>query len=152
MVAKKDPNKILIDLSESPQTDFGRVDFLEQSHDQKVFSAIWELESQVNNGGFSQYFENHSGETAEFAPIALRSIGADRCAAIVERALRTVTPDAMPTDYDQRQRVLEVLDDARRNVLDDLDEAFYTYPDDLTELLYAFVRARPEVFGPVEAP
>jgi hypothetical protein len=46
-----DKNKFLIDLSESDQTDFGRVDFASQSDPQRTFSAIWELESQVNNGG-----------------------------------------------------------------------------------------------------
>ena len=38
-----DKNKILIDLSESKRTDFGKVDFAEQSEEQKVFSAIWKL-------------------------------------------------------------------------------------------------------------
>jgi len=49
-------NSFLIQLSESPRTDFGRVAFAEQSEPQKVFSSIWALESQVNNGGFLQYF------------------------------------------------------------------------------------------------
>jgi hypothetical protein len=44
----------LIALSESPQTDFVRVDFAAQSIPQKTFSSIWALESEVNNGGFSQ--------------------------------------------------------------------------------------------------
>ena len=42
-----DKNAFLIELSESDRTDLGRVDFGEQSEEQQVFSAIWELESQV---------------------------------------------------------------------------------------------------------
>jgi hypothetical protein len=48
-------NQILINLSESKQTGFGKQEFAEQSFPQKVFSAIWAVESEVNNGGFSQY-------------------------------------------------------------------------------------------------
>jgi hypothetical protein len=49
-------NQILIRLSESKQTKFGKEEFGRQSMPQKVFSAIWAVESEVNNGGFSQYF------------------------------------------------------------------------------------------------
>jgi hypothetical protein len=55
-------NRILIDLSESKQTGFGKQEFAEQTLPQKVFSTIWALESEVNNGGFSQYFLNSSPE------------------------------------------------------------------------------------------
>jgi hypothetical protein len=51
-------NGILIDLSESKKTRFGKEVFVGQSLPQKVFSAIWAVESEVNNGGFSQYFLN----------------------------------------------------------------------------------------------
>jgi hypothetical protein len=56
-------NDILINLSESENTRFGKEDFALQSLPQKVFSAIWAVESEVNNGGFSQYF---SGSEQEF--------------------------------------------------------------------------------------
>jgi len=41
---------ILIDLSESDKTRFRKGDFDAQSIPQKVFSAIWAVESEVNNG------------------------------------------------------------------------------------------------------
>ena len=87
-----DKNLYLIELSESQQTDFGRVAFDEQPETQKTFSTIWELESQVNNGGFDQYFRN--SETAEigYAPTALRTIGALSCAKIVEHAIEVIAP------------------------------------------------------------
>jgi hypothetical protein len=49
-------NRILIGLSESKRTGFGKQEFAEQSHPQKVFSAIWAVESEVNNGGFHNTF------------------------------------------------------------------------------------------------
>ncbi len=52
-----DKNALLIDLSESDRTMFGRVDFDQQPPEQQVFSAIWALESQVNNGEFAQFLQ-----------------------------------------------------------------------------------------------
>lgn len=75
-------NHILITLSESDKTAFGKQDFARQSLPQKVFSAIWALESEVNDGGFSQYFLNSTGESTPFALEALRTIGAPKTAAI----------------------------------------------------------------------
>jgi hypothetical protein len=45
-------NEILINLSGSATTKIGKEEFEQQSLPQKVFSAIWEVESEVNNGGF----------------------------------------------------------------------------------------------------
>ena len=53
-----DKNAFLITLSESERTAFGKTEFAAQLEPQKVFSAIWELESEVNNGGFDQFFRN----------------------------------------------------------------------------------------------
>ncbi|EMO41760.1 PF14300 domain protein [Leptospira noguchii serovar Autumnalis str. ZUN142] len=69
-----DKNKALIQLSESKNTDYGKKDFKDQSEIQKVFSTIWEVEAQVNNGGFSQYFFNSSSETAFFLVAALEKL------------------------------------------------------------------------------
>jgi hypothetical protein len=144
-----DKNGFLIDLSESERVQFGSVDFADQHDDQKVFSATWELESQVNNGGFSRYASNSDGDIVGHAAAALRKIGAARCAGIVERALRVISSDALPLDADARQELIESLDDAAQAKLERLDAEFLAYPDDLTELLFEFVRARPAVFGPV---
>jgi Domain of unknown function (DUF4375) len=104
-----DKSLYLIQLSESPRTDFGKRDFAEPRYEQKVFSAIWELESLVGNGGFQGYFGN-GAETANFAPTALRAIGAKKTAAIVQDALALV-PERLPTDHDSRWKVMHSLPD-----------------------------------------
>ena len=145
-----DKNRYLIELSESPRTDFGKRDFAEQRHEQKVFSAIWELESLVNNGGFRGYFGNNA-ETAGFAPTALLAVGARQCAAIVSEALALV-PKPLPTDHDACWKIMHSLPEPVAVQLASLDERFFAYPDDLTYLLFAFVAAHPDVFGPTPAP
>lgn len=145
-------NSYLIALSESERSDFGRIDFLDQSPEQRVFSAVWALESEVNNGGFSQYFGSANGETANFAPAALKTIGADACAEIVSRAVRIVAPSGMlPFEQVMRAELVESLSDELASQLDLLDAEFYAYPDNLTELLYAYVSAHPATFGIVAA-
>ena len=143
-------NNYLIELAESTRTDFGRVTFSRQSETQKVFSAIWALENEVNNGGFLQYFSNSSGETASFAPTALHHIGAGHCAAIVGQAIRIASVEPLPDSRDERHLVLRSLGEAARAKLQDLDKQFFAYPDNLTELLFGYVSAHPEVFGTID--
>lgn len=146
-----DKNKFLVDLSESKRTDFGKVDFAKQSEEQRVFSAVWTLESEVNNGGLIQYFENDGGETVNFAGAALKRIGANQCAGIVERAIRAVCADAVPSDAHGWEVLIAGMSEETGEILDGLDSEFYKYPDNLTELLFEFVREHPKVFGPVGA-
>src|SRR5271170_7166472 len=140
-------NNYLINLAESTRTDFGREDFSKQVEAQKVFSAIWALESEVNNGGFLQYFSNSSGETANFAPTALRHIGAIRCASIVEQAIAAISSKPLPDSHDARQRILNSVGEAACAKLEELDKQFFAYPDNLTNLLFDYVCAHSEVFG-----
>jgi hypothetical protein len=140
-----DKNRALIRLAESTATDFGRIDFGGQTDPQKVFSSIWELESQVNNGGFDAYFRHADSEVIAHAPFALTEIGASRCCAIVERALQIL--GSLPATREGREALLDAL--GADDKLDAFDQEFFAYPDDLTELLFAFVAKRPETFGPV---
>jgi len=146
-----DKNKFLIDLSESKRTDFGKVEFGEQSEEQKVFSAIWSLESEVNNGGFKQYFENDGSKTVGFAAAALKRIGATQCAGIVERAVGTICAGSVPSDAHGWEDLIAGMGDETGQILDGLDSEFFKYPDHLTQLLFEFVRQHPKVFGPVGA-
>jgi hypothetical protein len=106
-----DKNNILIDLSESEKTKFGKADFATQSTPQKVFSSIWAVESEVNNGGFSQYFLNSgSAETASFVVHALDAIGAPLTAAICRRAIDCVFPlgcQPRPTQFARQPERLQ---------------------------------------------
>lgn len=144
-----DKNHYLIGLSETPRTDYGKRDFAEQCQEQRVFSAIWELESLVNNGGCKGYFGN-GAETASFATTALLAFGAHQCAAIVKEALALV-PAPLPTEHDACWDVTHSLPESVASRFRALDDRFFAYPDNLTELLFAFVAAHPDVFGATPA-
>jgi hypothetical protein len=147
-----DKNDILIHLSESEKTDFGKEDFALQTQPQKVFSAIWSLESEVSNGGFAQYFLNDSAETAYFVSEALETIGAPETASICKRAIAAAFPSGLPGDAESISAAAGDFSDQTLHELDLLDREFLTYPDNLTDLLFAFVLKHPEEFGTLPMP
>ena len=142
-------NHILIGLSQSDKTQFGKQHFVQQSTPQKVFSSIWALESEVNNGGFSQYFLNDSCETALFVSEALETIGAPKTADICRRAIATAFPSGLPENPDEISSAAAEFSDEVISALQPLDNEFFDYPHDLTDLLFTYVSKHPEEFGAV---
>jgi len=140
-------NNILISLSESDKTQFGKQDFATQSTPQKVFSSIWALESEVNNGGFSQYFLNDSSETAAFIAEALDTIGAPRTADVCRRAIATAFPSGLPSSAEAISTAAADFSDDVLEQLQPLDNDFFAYPHNLTDLLLPTCRNTPRSSG-----
>ena len=145
-------NTILISLSESKNTKFGKEDFADQSVPQKVFSAIWAVESEVNNGGFSQYFSNDSAESAPFVVEALEAIKAPNTASICGRAIAVAFPEGLPPATENIRAMAGDFTTEVLGELESLDEEFMEYPHDLTDLLFAYVSKNPEEFGTLPKP
>jgi len=109
-----------------------------------VLSALWALEAEVNNGGFDQFFFNSAGDLAFYAPEALRSIGANRMAALAEEANSVFGPGGPPRDWETRRAQVRQFSDEVQERLDRLDSQFYEYPDDIRKLLQAYLEKAPE--------
>jgi hypothetical protein len=139
-------NQRLIQLAERADAPFWRLEFDALSEPQKVFRAVWELEAEVNNGGFLQYLENSSGQLAAHAANALRAIGANVMADVVAGALHVAGAGASSPDEGVRAAAVAALPPDRRETLDELDRAFLGYPENLTVLLYAYVALHPGDF------
>jgi len=140
-------NHILIGLSESDKTQFGKENVAEQSTPQKVFSSIWALESEVGNGGFSQYFLNSSCETASFVSEALETIGALKTADICRCAIAAAFPTGLPEKREDIAAAAADFSDEVIEALQPLTIESFEYPDNLTDLLFAYVSKHPEEFG-----
>lgn len=140
-------NEELIALAESDRTARGAKDFADQSFALKVFWAVWSLEEQVNNGGFSQYFQSESADTASFVVLALETIGAGGTAEICKQAITTAFPSGLPDNAEEISDAAAEFSSDTESKLEELDEAFYQYPHDLTNLLYEFVLKHPQTFG-----
>jgi hypothetical protein len=145
-------NGILVALSMSDKTSFGRDEFETQSIPQKVFSSIWAVEAEVNNGGFSQYFLNSSSETAGFVAEALERIGAMRTADICRRAVAIAFPLGIPADSDAINTAATHFSEEIEEKLNALNLEFFQYPQDLTALLFSYVSKYPEEFGELPEP
>lgn len=94
-----------------------------------------ELTDEVNNGGFSQYICNGSGEHANEALAALLAIGAEQVAALYRRVLSAL---GAPIPKGETAR-MEIFTDEADKVLSECDMAFYEEPDDLVELNYQYI-------------
>jgi len=113
---------------------------------ERVFLCVWNLEAEVNNGGFGQFYMNSAGDNALETPAALREIGATKAAAIAEEANNLFGPSGPPRDRDARAQALQRLGTAATDALNALDARFYEYPDNLEELLRQFVDRNREQF------
>ncbi len=110
------------------------------NHHELVMLSIWQLEAEVNNGGFWQYYWNSCGELAKEVVNSLKEIGAKETASIVEVANSNFPNSDPPKDREKRQGLLEKLENAGKLKLDSLDTEFYEYPCDLTELMYQYMQ------------
>jgi hypothetical protein len=150
-IDRNEMNHRLIKLSESPNIRFWRVDYDQLSFAERVFGLIWELESEVNNGGFRQYFWNSTGALAPYVVDALKAVGAVAAAGIAQQALALVGPDISWSDDAARKAHISQLSSQAKEQLHDLDQAFYVYPDDLTTLLYRYATEhRSELRAPAD--
>lgn len=131
-------NRRLIKLAESWAAGFWAQKYDALPEPKRVFRATWELQTQVNNGGFFQYFLNTSSWTVPSVCDALQAIGATETAAIVNAAIATVGRDLPWGDDEVRRQKLAALPRTVRRELDSLDQNFFRYPNDLTTLLYRY--------------
>jgi hypothetical protein len=139
-IDSREMNRRLIRLSESSATQFWRLDYSDLSAPERVFLVIWELESEVNNGGFHQCFYNSSGALAPHVVSALKTIDAPATADIVQRALNAMANTITSwSDDAHRQSGMNQLSSEIRQILEDLDQEYYACPEDLTPLLYKYV-------------
>jgi Domain of unknown function (DUF4375) len=105
--------------------------------EERVILAVEALEREVNNGGYSLFFEN---STREFAPIiveALIRIGCPRTAEITQTAidalhLPTLTADAIETAIAN--------DNVSEEDLNECDRTYYKGPEYIAGQLFAFIK------------
>ena len=141
-----DKNRYLGELAEHPDARFWRESFESLTRPEQVFRCVWELEADVNGGGFEQYFANSGGDHAWFAGEALREIGAQRLSAITAEAVAMFGAEAPEVEQPARHTQIAHLERPVHEYWEALSEAFREYPDDLTELLYDYVAAHREAF------
>ena len=125
-------------LSQAFNGAMGRYDgknFVSLCENDQILVTIWGLETDVNNGGFDQYYQNSAGNQACYAPAALRKIGAHTMAALVERANAVFGPNGPPAQRFKREREVRRINETIGDAWGVIDVAFFAYPDDISDLL-----------------
>lgn len=122
----------------SQKCDYGdRLDRL--SPQEQVFYICNNLEEEVNNGGFSQYLYNSSGDQAHRVVECLKTIGATRTADICRTAFDAFGYP-IPHNREEREAFLDRYETEQvSNILSLCDDRFYDYPDDLETLNYRYI-------------
>jgi hypothetical protein len=109
---------------------------------QQIVYTVMLFHSEVENGGFHQYFFNAFGQFAFLTLKVLKLLGATQRFALLEKALLEVNSENIPEEDLRRlivNRELKKISDFDRNVLnylESLDKQYYSIQDeDIHELL-----------------
>lgn len=116
------------------------------TNEQKDFFFNQNLEREINNGGFNQFFYNSSGDFAHETIKSLKIIGADKTAAILQQAIDLFPDKTVPQDRIERQEILKKIETTANEIFEDLDQKFFVYEDDLNTLNLEFVRQNKDKF------
>ncbi|RXM47701.1 DUF4375 domain-containing protein [Flavobacterium sp. YO12] len=105
----------------------------EKTNISKPTANIEELEMEVNNGGFNQYFFNSSGQNCFETLKSLKKNKKFKTAKILESAINLINPKKLSNEdliKKLRNREVEELNNEKINTkLELLDLEFYKYPD-----------------------
>jgi Domain of unknown function (DUF4375) len=116
------------------------------SYPQIAFYFNQEIEREVNNGGFDQYFKNSSGRYANDTIDTLKLVGANKTAKILESAIEIFPEQIVPIDDELRDKIYEQIKDMASELWGDLDQQFFKYEDNLNKLNMEFVKNNREYF------
>lgn len=121
------------DLAIESRTEFEGLD-----QHAKIAVCLHQLEAQVNNGGFGQFFFNSSGEYTMDTISALEKVGARSTAKLLRNAVAIAYPGGFPSDASLHQSELAD-NDSVSDALNALDTAFYEYREDLAMLVNGYL-------------
>lgn len=107
----------------------------------RALYLTWELESEVHNGGFGQYYVNSAGLFAEEAVDALEFFAAGKHAEVLRKANQITAAEKAKTGG-----ASEDFSESYAFELDELDGDFYSVEENLSALRIAKIRSEPALF------
>ena len=116
------------------------------SEEERVFLAVLALISEVNNGGYRQFFWNSSRRFAPIIVHSLRRIDCERTAELTERALATLGLTELTINAVTKE--IERDNPERNSRLEALSNEFYTFHEATPQLLQFLLRERVKIQAP----
>ena len=107
------------------------------SAEEMVILAVEALEREVNNGGYSQFFENSSQEYAPIIVQALIRIGCPKTADITQRSIESIH---LPNLSVEAIEAIVAADKMNEEVLNDCDNSYFGAGEDIAGQLFAFIK------------
>jgi len=104
-------------------------------HPTLVRDLIDDLEGEINNGGFDQFFFNSAGDRTAQIVDALEAIGAVHTASIVRAAAAKFPGGMAPADRATRQGLLVESVSPESEAFEAEDAAFLEYRENLEDLV-----------------
>jgi len=114
---------------------------------ERFFFIAQEVEREVNNGGFDQFFFNSSGNLSNEIVKAFKSIGADTTAKICQTAIDVFNGE-VPIERGKRHTIMleELNQDESGRAWNNCDSDFYRCPDNLADLKYTYIMEHKDSF------
>jgi len=110
-------------LSKDPEKEYESL--LKLSKSEQAIYIIWNLEAEINNGGFNQYYFNSSGQFADLTPDALKLIKANKFSELVSRANNIYKKEHRKITKHQDGTIEGFSKSYDDNPLNELDNEFY---------------------------
>lgn len=107
---------------------------------ERTFYLCQVFEGEINNGGFSQFFYNSSGNFAIETIGSLVEIGGVKTSELLIKSISVFPNSQVPKLKDEREELLdEILNEQNSEMLETCDNAFYKYEDNLLDLNYNYL-------------
>lgn len=148
ILKKSDPTEIVMAIDEhlNQKSNYGE-DIEVLTEPERVILFIENLEREINNGGFNQFYFNSSGDFSHETVDVLIKIGATKTSEIVRMANSEFPDSTVPKDRTKRQIQLEQIKEVANSTWEQCDQKFYQYEDDLVGLLLLFVKEHKSEFN-----
>ncbi len=103
-----------------------------------VYAVYW-LETEINNGGFVQFFSNSSLQFTPFIVQALLDVGLPKTAVITKNAIAALE---LPDDFSLDDVFVSALadDEDKEFLLSEADTQFFEYEEDISGVLFEYIR------------
>lgn len=139
---EKNETEVIIALTDIINSHWDFEDLTELTEAERTFVLVENVEREVNNGGFDQFFMNSSGDHAEASHAALLEIGAVKTASLLEKAMSIFPDGFVPQTYEERMMALEEVDeDEVQAWFEDCDSEYYDEIDEnIAALLIEYVK------------
>jgi HEAT repeat protein len=113
---------------------------------QRLYSAVYMCDSEINNGGFAQYFVNTSGDRWRDALDGFKAMGFKERLNILNEAIGLFGVDGPSTDRRDRQNQLSKLFKRNEAIFEALDSRYYESREVVEVLATRFALENPKAF------